>query len=108
MLLFLISSFEIKALDQEHFDAVDLVETAFNKLAENVVSIDCILFHTVGIEGVYFSTCTIQETVLILKPCSFQYEEYLLTKFSFSFTCERTLQISGQKIVMYESCAHRV
>lgn len=35
----LFSSFEIKALDEEHFDAVDLVETAFNKLAENVVSI---------------------------------------------------------------------
>ncbi|XP_078381273.1 uncharacterized protein LOC144664036 isoform X2 [Oculina patagonica] len=31
------SSFEIKALDEEHFDAVDLVETAFNKLAENVL-----------------------------------------------------------------------
>lgn len=32
------SSFEQKYLDEQHFDAVDLVETAFNKLADHVVS----------------------------------------------------------------------
>lgn len=33
------SSFEQKSLDEQYFDAVDLVETAFNKLADNVVSV---------------------------------------------------------------------
>ena len=33
------SSFEQKCLDEQYFDAVDLVETAFNKLADNVVSV---------------------------------------------------------------------
>ena len=32
------SSFEQKCLDEQYFDAMDLVETAFNKLADNVVS----------------------------------------------------------------------
>jgi len=34
----LFSSFEIKELGEKHFDAVDLIETAFNKLADNAVS----------------------------------------------------------------------
>ena len=33
------SDFEIKELSEERFNIVDLVETAFNKLAENVVSV---------------------------------------------------------------------
>ena len=32
------SSFEIRALEEKHFDAVDLIETAFNKLVDNAVS----------------------------------------------------------------------
>jgi len=32
------SSFDQKFLEGQYFDAVDLVETAFNKLADNVVS----------------------------------------------------------------------
>ena len=44
------SSFDQKFLEGQHFDAVDLVETAFNKLADNVVSayvqtlVDIVLF----------------------------------------------------------------
>ena len=34
----LFSSFEIRALEDKHFDAVDLIETAFNKLADHAVS----------------------------------------------------------------------
>lgn len=34
----LFSSFEIRALEEKYFDAVDLIETAFNKLADNAVS----------------------------------------------------------------------
>ena len=32
------SSFDQKFLEEQYFDAVDVVETAFNKLADNVVS----------------------------------------------------------------------
>jgi len=58
---FFFSSFEQKDLDGQYFDAVDLVETAFNKLADNVVS--AYLFSC----RYQFSTHAIQETDEILR-----------------------------------------
>lgn len=72
---FFFSSFETKALKDEHFDAVDLVETAFNKLAENVVSI---YIHSLYRYHFIFVHNATQEAMLILKPCSKQYKVALL------------------------------
>ena len=38
MWLSVFSSFDIRALEEKYFNAVDLVEEAFDKLADNAVS----------------------------------------------------------------------
>lgn len=38
------SSFETRELEEKYFDAVDLIETAFNVLAENAVSKDLLMW----------------------------------------------------------------
>ena len=39
------SSFETRELEEKYFDAVDLIETAFNRLAETAVSKDLLKFN---------------------------------------------------------------
>lgn len=38
------SSFETRELEEKYFDAVDLIETAFNRLAETAVSKDLLMW----------------------------------------------------------------
>ena len=67
MCVFFFSSFEQKDLDGQYFDAVDLVETAFNKLADNVVSAYLYILVLVLVQGwLHVHSCVFRKVLLNL------------------------------------------